>query len=330
MDIKGVLVSAVLVVAAAGGTAIYFTNKEKNSVDLDEFEPVSVERSDEDTAEEESAPEIIPEVITLSVQNIKEIIEPASQLITTKYKYTNAADIENYKEAFGKKLIGTTTHTVFTYDGVISGGIDFAAIEYDIDNDARTIEITLPAPEIIANELDTNSFRFYDVSKSLFTDIKPEETIGKLDDLKKNEADKLIQDGEFLKDVNENAETLITSFLKMSDEIKDYTFTVNITEPEVPEAATEVPEKSIAEESENAVADIAVEKTSKYTGENYQTVINKLTDIGFTNISEAIQDPDPSFYYKAGDCTRISINGVEDFKKGDKFPADSVICIYYK
>ena len=88
MDIKGVLVSAVLVVAAAGGTAIYFTNKEKNSVDRDEFEPVSVERSDEDTAEEEAA------------------------------------------------------------------------------------------PEIIANELDTNSFRFYDVSKFLFTDIKPETAQG--------------------------------------------------------------------------------------------------------------------------------------------------------
>ena len=328
MDIKGIIISGVLIVGAVGGTAAYYNHKEKNSIDLDDFEPVSVESTADDD-EETSEVELVPEVITLSVQNLKEIIEPASQLITTKYKYTNAADIENYKEAFGKKVIGTTTHTVFTYDGVISGGIDFSAIEYNIDNDARTIEITLPAPEIIANELDTNSFRFYDVSNSIFTDIKPEETIGKLDDLKKNEADKLIQDGEFLKDVNENAETLITSFLKMSDEIKDYTFTVNITEPEVTEEAAEVPDRSI-EEPENAVAEIAVEKTSKYTGENYQTVINKLTDIGFTNISEAVQDPDPSFYYKAGDCTRISINGVEDFKKGDKFPADSVIRIYYK
>ena len=334
MDIKGIIISGVLIVGAVGGTAAYYNHKEKNSIDLDDFEPVSVESTaDEEDETESIIDEIIPEVFELSVENLKEIVEPASELVSAKYKYTNASNMENYKTWFktDAKIPLTTTQTVFTYDGVISGGIDFSKIKYELDNETRTIVITLPSPYIVSHELDNNSFMFYDTKKSIFTKIEPDETVAKIGELKKNVEYKLLKDGDFLNSVNANAKSLITNFINLSDLTKDYKLTVNTTKPEPPEVATEPNIEQSNDEESSSTKSIEVEKASKYVGENYNTVITKLKDLGFTNILEPeAGDASFGFWNKSGDVQWISINGNDDFSKGDKFPPDAIIRIKYE
>lgn len=59
--------------------------------------------------------DVMPEKNVLREETPEELFASASELVTLKYYYTNAADLEKYKELFGKRVPLTTDHTVFTY-----------------------------------------------------------------------------------------------------------------------------------------------------------------------------------------------------------------------
>ena len=221
------LILACLIVGllASGITfiAMKISERHRNLVELDKLETMSETIADEDV--------LVPEQIVISVEKLKEMLAPAGELVSSKYYYTNVASVENYKELFGYKIPLTTEHTVFSYDGIISGGIDMNAIQYDVDNDNKKIVITLPLPRVISNEIDTSSFKFYDVIKSVFTEISPGEFTGTIDDLKRSEESKLVVDNEFYTQVSENAQKVLQSMLTMSEAVKGYDIQFVTTQP---------------------------------------------------------------------------------------------------
>lgn len=158
----------------------------------------------------------------VSVWNVEEILKPASELITVKYNYTDADVFENYKQIRGWKIPGTTNKTIFTYDGVISVGVDFAQISVQVDNAAKTITITLPEPSVIANEINASSFQYYDVSNSVFNQTEMDDVTELVKVLKEKKAEKTLANQEVLQQATENAKTVLKSFLSASDLTKDY------------------------------------------------------------------------------------------------------------
>ena len=158
----------------------------------------------------------------VTVWNVEEILKPASELITVKYNYTDADVFENYKQIRGWKIPGTTNKTIFTYEGVISVGIDFAQVAVQVDNDARTITILLPEPTVMANEIDASSFQYYDISNSVFNQTEMGDVTELVKVLKEKKAEKTLTNQEVLLQAKENAETVIKSFLSVSDLTKDY------------------------------------------------------------------------------------------------------------
>lgn len=177
--------------------------------------------------------DVMPEKTVLREENLDELFASASELVTLKYYYTNAADLEKYRELFGMKVPLTTYQTVFTYDGVISAGIDLSDIVYDeIDNEKKTIHITLPYPKIISNELDTSSFKYYDVKNSIFTSISPEEITYKIDELKQMQEDDLKNRDGFYDNVSNNAENVLRNLLYTSELTSEYKVTFKVAKPE--------------------------------------------------------------------------------------------------
>lgn len=175
---------------------------------------------------------IMPERTVLREETLEELFSSASELVTLKYYYTNAADLEKYKELFGIRVPLTTDRTVFTYDGVISAGIDLSKIVFDeIDNEKMTIHITLPYPKIISNELDTSSFKYYDVKNSIFTSISPEEVTFKIDELKQMQEDKLKEKTDFYDSVSDNAENVLRNLLYASELTNEYKVTFTVANP---------------------------------------------------------------------------------------------------
>lgn len=165
----------------------------------------------------------IAEDATVDALTVEEIVTPASDLVAMKYSYTDVDVYENSKKLFGKKIPLTTDKVIFSYSGVVSAGIDLSQIQYDIDNEAKTITVTLPAPKIMAHEMDESSFKFYDAKNSIFTQTKLEDYTALMDKLKKEKETRLRYDKEFMPSVTENAQKVLDDLFRVADATKEYT-----------------------------------------------------------------------------------------------------------
>lgn len=165
---------------------------------------------------------IIEENYTLTISNVKEVLKSASDLISTKYYYTDADTYENYKELFGKKVPFTTDKVVFIYDGIISVGIDLAEVDYEINNDNKVILITLPGIKILSNEIDAESFEFPYKSDSVFNTTQMYDYTELIDKLKTEKAEELMDNNEFINEAMENTKDVLEQFLTVSETTKEY------------------------------------------------------------------------------------------------------------
>lgn len=165
---------------------------------------------------------ITEENYTLTISNVQKILQPASDLISTKYYYTDADTYENYKELFGKRIPFTTDKVVFTYDGVISVGIDLSAVSYEIDNENQRITITLPEIKILSNEIDESSFEFPYMSNSVFNATEMDDYVELIARLKQEKAVGLFEDAEFMNAALANTKEILKNFLTLADATKEY------------------------------------------------------------------------------------------------------------
>lgn len=166
---------------------------------------------------------IVEDNYTLTISTIEQLIKPASDLITTKYIYKDADTYENYSKAFGKRIPLTTSKIVFTYRGAVSVGIDLSKVNYIIDNDNKSISITLPKLSIVANEIDDSSFEYPFESSSIFNPTEMSDFTELRQQLKDKHAKEIMNDTEFMNTATENTKNVLIDFLTVSSETKDYT-----------------------------------------------------------------------------------------------------------
>ncbi|MDO4680160.1 MAG: DUF4230 domain-containing protein [Aerococcus sp.] len=153
-------------------------------------------------------------------------IESAQELVTTKYYYTNTASYENTRDFYGWKIPFTTKTFLVTYDGVINAGVDLKNMSVDVNQDKKTIDITLLEPKILSHEMDENSLKVFDEKDSLFNSIKISDYTGFEKD-QKQQAEKKALDRGLLTEAKKQAQTAITSLLAKDSDIKD-NYTVNV------------------------------------------------------------------------------------------------------
>lgn len=182
-------------------------------------------------AKEAEATETVPtpepiiaeeEKATLTVSNVEEILQPASDLITMKYYYTDAGTYESSLEAFGQKIPLTTDKVVFTYDGVISVGVDLSMVVYDVNNEAKTITLTLPEVRIFSNEIDASSFEYPHVTDSVFNKTEMGDYTDIIATLKEEKEAEILNNVEFINSAKKNAQQILEEFLTMSSLTQEY------------------------------------------------------------------------------------------------------------
>ena len=171
----------------------------------------------------EKVSEAVTEKSTIDVKTLEEILQPAGDLITQRYYYTDVDTFENYKELLGAKLPLTTDKVVFTYKGVISAGIVLSKVDFEVDNEAQKIIVTLPQAFIVSHEIDENSFTAYEIRNSIFTETKIQEYSSLMGSLKRKKEADLLKDQDFLDRAVKEAKNVITSFLKAASVTADYT-----------------------------------------------------------------------------------------------------------
>lgn len=168
--------------------------------------------------------EVTPD-FKVDAATIREVIAPASKLISYQYFYTDADEYEKSSHFFGTdvKVPFTTDRTIFTYSGTISAGVDLSKMKVETDDVKKLISVELPAPEVLAHELDLRSFRSYDVRNSIFTTVDLTEYAGMQAALKDKQEAKLSVNEEFWKNLKENTKTVLNGLLTASGAAGDYT-----------------------------------------------------------------------------------------------------------
>ena len=151
----------------------------------------------------------------LTATTLREVIAPASDLVSYKYYYTDSGVYEKDKKFFktGVSIPFTKNQTVYIYSGTIGVGIDISEVDFDIDTVAKRIRVTMPEMKILYHEMDTDNFQSYDIKQSAFTKQSLSDYAEFVDGLQKLQEDKLATNDVFWLDAKNNAEDTIRGLL---------------------------------------------------------------------------------------------------------------------
>lgn len=131
------------------------------------------------------------EAITNST--IKNSLSSISDLAVLDINHTQFLEREDISTILGIKLSNSYS---LLYDGEVKIGIDFKEIDVDVNSMKKTITLKLGTPKVISNDIDTDSFEYFDEKKGFFNKQKLED-FAILPELKKVTEEQLREDGCF-------------------------------------------------------------------------------------------------------------------------------------
>lgn len=170
---------------------------------------------------------IIKEETLVDGETITSGIRELGELNTAEYYFSRTESVQNTKQLdlnkiginFKTNIPLTTNSFTYSYDGEIKAGIDFSKVEVSVDNENKTITVTLPASAITNSVIDPDSYKLYSVTNNILNPINPDDFALSLADLIHTEEANAIEKG-LLDRADKNAEDLISKFVKSY--AKDY------------------------------------------------------------------------------------------------------------
>ena len=146
------------------------------------------------------------------------------ELVTQAGYFTNVQSNTSTRQLFGMDIPFTTSKYIYSYDGVVKAGLDFAKLEVQVDDANRTVAVKMPAIEILDVNIDNDSLKIYDESQSIFTPLHISDVNEAQIELKKQVEQTAIDNG-ILEEAEKNAKTIISGFLSGTMDLKNYTVT---------------------------------------------------------------------------------------------------------
>ncbi|MDU1177774.1 MAG: DUF4230 domain-containing protein [Peptoniphilus harei] len=156
--------------------------------------------------------EMEPEITSSLIYNK---LVSAKELTTLKYHYTNMGHFENQNTFYGYKIPFTSKEFIVSYEGLINAGIDLNKMKVDVGD--KSIEVRIPAAEILSHEIYEDSLKVYDERESIFNRIDIEDYNDFSKDQKSEIEKKAIKKG-LLKEADEESKRAIEEIL-MGDTI---------------------------------------------------------------------------------------------------------------
>lgn len=147
--------------------------------------------------------------------------------LATQSAYVTEVNVtEDARELFGLEIPFTQSKTIFSYDVVVKAGIDFSEIKWDVDDNAKTISVTLPEFRLFEPSLLEDSFKLYHEAESIFTPITVEDISASISDLTENAKQTALDNG-ILEEAEANAKELIKSLIAQDYDLEEYDLTFN-------------------------------------------------------------------------------------------------------
>lgn len=169
----------------------------------------------------------VPKEETLiSSETVESSLKEAKELTTLKYHYKNIASFENSQEFQGFKLPFTTKRFLYTYSGVIHAGVDLDKVKVDVNNEDKSISVSLPKSKILSHDIDEKSVMFYDEKNSIFNplDLEDYSNFRKEEEAK---VEKEAVDKGLLTEADEQSKKAVEDILNINPEIAEH-YTINV------------------------------------------------------------------------------------------------------
>lgn len=114
----------------------------------------------------------VEEETKVSSETVESALKEAKELTTLKYHYKNIASFENSQQFQGMTIPFTKKSFLYTYEGEIHAGVDLEQAKVNINEEAKTINVTLPETKILSHDIDENSVMVYDEKNSIFNPLE--------------------------------------------------------------------------------------------------------------------------------------------------------------
>lgn len=147
---------------------------------------------------------------TITTEMINEGLKEMGLLITSEYYFTQVEEYKKTKTVL--KFFTSESNFTFSYDGVVSAGLDFSQIKVEKDDENKIVTVTMPKSAIQYVDIDHNSFQQYSESEGLWNPI----TVADYNDSMNEFADaakaKAIEKG-ITNKADENAKKIVSNFV---------------------------------------------------------------------------------------------------------------------
>ena len=168
------------------------------------------------------APSVFSEKTQVSSETVEMELKNIGELATHAGYYTNVQVIKSARQIFGVDIPLTQSQFIFSYDGVVKAGVDFADIEIGVDEGRGQIVVTLPEIKVLSNEIDLDSLEIYDESNNIFHPLNIDDINVSLIEMQEESEQKAIEDG-LLESARDNAEALLRGMLAGFYDTQRYT-----------------------------------------------------------------------------------------------------------
>ena len=152
---------------------------------------------------------VVEEIVTVNTEIIKDGLKEMGTLITQEYYFTQ---VEEYKSTERVWIFDSKASFIFSYDGVVTAGIDCNDIEITKDDEAKIINVKIPKSNIIGVNIDHDSFKIYEEKEGLWNKRDMTKYNNSIIEFENEAKNKAINKG-IIDKADENAKTLIESFI---------------------------------------------------------------------------------------------------------------------
>ena len=139
-------------------------------------------------------------------------LKDIGELATQSGYFTVVNVIDDAKKLGNWSIPFTSSKYIFSYDGEIKAGIDFAEIEWSVDETSKTVTVRLPESKILGKLLKEDSLKIYDERQSIFTPLTLSDVQASRQEMLEEIEQTAINNG-LLEAAEENAEILVQGFL---------------------------------------------------------------------------------------------------------------------
>ena len=164
------------------------------------------------------ADEEVKAEVTINTRIIEDGLREMGILITQEYYFTQLEEYTNTEKFW---IFDSTASFTYSYDGVVSAGIDCSKITVVKDDEKKLVTIKIPKAEITSVTIDNDSFKKYEEKNGLWNKVTTDKFNDSMSEFKKKAEENALNRG-ILKNADESAEKMILSFAKSLSVTEDY------------------------------------------------------------------------------------------------------------